>query len=1324
MKKRILALTLPLLAGLLLLGGCYDSVEQRISQIREQLSALESRASSLNEQLSSLSSLVSALENNEHILSIKEWKSGSKTGYRISFTSGSSLIVSSGTDGAVPLIGVRFNEQFNAYYWTIQMGESGTPTWMTNSYGQRVRASGTVPQLKIEDGVWWYSFDGGTSWNKTGWGVAQGENGTSVFTSVDTSDPYYVIFTMTDKTVIKIPTQEGYDQLSRLCDEISENLEIFIPILAETDSSVFVKSVVAIGQEGEAAGYRITFEDGSEVDIYNGRNNRDSMEIVVRTYTDGKHYFAYRNHSNDQYEWVRYQGKMVCADIAEVTPKIGITDSLGTLYFTIAYGDDDPEIMRDADGNAVQATGSVVLDFFTDIDLSDPNSVVLIMEDGSRIALPRTRSYMPSLTLLVDSVDVAPGLEYTNQLVAILTDTLTSRVVCPDFNSFCELTGSHLEAISLDGGTVNPLRVASFVGRQITEGVAYTAHVAVPFTTAPIDDWDVTRKTRIAVFYTWGTSSLMKVAEFGQIILVSEVILDPHELTINEGESHTLDATVLPANASDKTVNWTSSNTTVARVSKDGVMTAVSAGTATITAESGGKSDSCKVTVVIPTSGVKLSKTELELNINTTYTLTATVLPATATDKHVTWSTSNDKVATVNQEGLVSAVGAGTATITATCGGKSATCKVTVKIPVSSVTLDKSSATMYVDSTLQLKATVKPDNATDKTVTWTSSNTGVATVSNNGLVKAVAAGTTTITASSGGKSATCKITVQVPVSSVTLDKTEVEIFINSTFELKATVLPEDASDKTITWTSSNTSIATVTQEGVVNTFAPGTATITASAVGGKSATCKVTVLVPVNSITLDKTYLSLYVGGTATLTATVLPSHASDKTVTWTSSNEKVAKVSKDGVVTAIGAGECDIVAKAGEKTATCTVNVLVPVSSVTLDKTSAEVFIDSTITLKATVLPANASDKTVTWTTSDETIATVTQDGVVKTLALGTCTITASAGGKSATCEITVIPRVVVTSITLEETAFEVFVGESHTLKAVLLPEDATDKSIKWTTSNAKIATVSDKGVVMPTGPGSCTITATTANGLTATATFTVFAAPKFTDAIFKKYVLDNFDTDHDGFLSRNEAKVVTNINVASKSIKSLSGIECFDALTTLNCTNNQLTELDVSHNPVLSTLYCYNNALDTLALSGSVAMLICFNNQLKSLDVQKTKNLSYLECTNNLIDSLNLSNLAALQTLICENNKMKKITLAGNTALTQIQCQVNELTALDIAGAKNLKSLQCNDNKIKVLDISQNLSLTYLNALNNPLETLYIATTQTVASLKIPGTTAIVTK
>ena len=310
------------------------------------------------------------------------------------------------------------------------------------------------------------------------------------------------------------------------------------------------------------------------------------------------------------------------------------------------------------------------------------------------------------------------------------------------------------------------------------------------------------------------------------------------------------------------------------------------------------------LTAEVPVTGVKLNKTSRTIAVGKTAALTATVSPSNASNKNVTWKSSNTSVATVNSKGVVTGKKAGTATITVTTkdGNKTATCKVTVKVPVSGVKLNKTRQTIAVGKTAALTATVSPSNASNKNVTWKSSNTSVATVSSKGVVTGKKAGTATITVTTkdGSKTATCKITVKMPVTGVKLNKKSQTIAVGKTAALKATVSPSNAISKEVTWKSSNTSVATVNSKGVVTGKKAGTATITVTTKsGGKKATFKVTVRVPVTGIKLNKNTVVLANGESVTLKATVSPANASNKKVRWYSSNPDLATVNSRGKVTA-----------------------------------------------------------------------------------------------------------------------------------------------------------------------------------------------------------------------------------------------------------------------------------------------------------------------------------------------------------------------------------------------------------------------------------------
>ena len=264
--------------------------------------------------------------------------------------------------------------------------------------------------------------------------------------------------------------------------------------------------------------------------------------------------------------------------------------------------------------------------------------------------------------------------------------------------------------------------------------------------------------------------------------------------------------------------------------------------------------------------------------------------------------------------------------------------------------------------------------------------------------------------------------------------------------------------------------------GVVTAKEVGSATITAKA-GDKTATCAVTVVAtPVASVILNKTTASLKAGEIVTLTATVKPDDATDKTVTWSTSDSSVATVS-NGVVTAKKVGSATITAKAGDKTATCAVTVVAtPVASVILNKTTASLKAGETVTLTATVKPDDATDKTVTWSTSDNSVAVVS-GGVVTAKGLGTAVITAAAGGKSASCAITVIPTPVL-SVSLNKSSVKLLVGEYEQLYVLILPSDATEKTVVWSTLDETVAIVDKAGKIKAIGKGETVIVAQSTDG------------------------------------------------------------------------------------------------------------------------------------------------------------------------------------------------------------------------------------------------------
>lgn len=510
----------------------------------------------------------------------------------------------------------------------------------------------------------------------------------------------------------------------------------------------------------------------------------------------------------------------------------------------------------------------------------------------------------------------------------------------------------------------------------------------------------------------------------------------------------------------------------------------------------------------ISVTGVKLDKTTAQMKPGETLKLTATVEPPTATNKEVTWKSSNEKVATVDQRGNVKAVANGEATITVTTkdGGKTAECKVTVsdaaeEVKVTDITIS-GSANMTVNEEQTLSASVTPDNATNKKVVWSSSDITTATVNENGKVTALKEGPVTITATAADGSETKKefniniSEAEVPVESVSL-RGELELTVDEGATLTEEVVPSNASNKNVTWKSDNEAIATVTADGYVVGKSAGKATITVTTVdGNKTAECKVTVKERVvTGITLNTNSISVSIGEENHLVATTNPA---DAAVTWSTDNDNIATVDNNGKVVGKSEGKTNIRAKLNDVTeAVCEVTVVKPAaSSVYLNTTDLKLSEGEPNSLVATVLPENARNKNVTWESSNTDVATVDENGKVLAKSAGeaTITVTTEDGDHTATCKVTVINAVVsVESVGLNTNSLELSIGKEHKLEATITPSNATNKSVTWESSNSDVATVDNNGKVVGKSAGDATITVKTEGGSkTATCTVKVKGADK----------------------------------------------------------------------------------------------------------------------------------------------------------------------------------------------------------------------------------------
>jgi uncharacterized protein YjdB len=373
----------------------------------------------------------------------------------------------------------------------------------------------------------------------------------------------------------------------------------------------------------------------------------------------------------------------------------------------------------------------------------------------------------------------------------------------------------------------------------------------------------------------------------------------------------------------------------VATVSSSGLVTAVAVGTATITASSEGKSGASAITVQVPVASVTVAPPTATILVTQTKAFTATTKDAqgnTITGRTVTWSSSNPAAATVNANtGVATAVALGTATITATSEGKSGTATLSVTpVPVSSVSITPVSPdTVFFGYTTQLAAVTKDSIGgilTGRVVTWQVTNAGVAAVDATGLVTAVASGTTQVTATSEGKSGSnTLVSMKAPVGNVTVVPAVDSVTSSgaaSTKTLTATVRDVKGTvvtDRTVSWTSTPGSVATIAPASGPSTTLSGKAVGAARVIAvseTKADTSTINVILAVTSVQVSPAAqtLSLALTPTVQLTATTKNGGTiiTGRTITWTSSDPTIATVSASGLVTAIKAGGVTITARSG----------------------------------------------------------------------------------------------------------------------------------------------------------------------------------------------------------------------------------------------------------------------------------------------------------------------------------------------------------------------------------------------------------------------------
>lgn len=563
-------------------------------------------------------------------------------------------------------------------------------------------------------------------------------------------------------------------------------------------------------------------------------------------------------------------------------------------------------------------------------------------------------------------------------------------------------------------------------------------------------------------------------------IPVTEIKLDYKDAIMSIGDKLRITAEVLPVNASNKNLYWESSNNNICMVDSNGLVQAVGTGTCTILCKSadGGYTAMCNIYVKQPVTSIVLNTTDITVRKGQVFWLTATCLPENADNKIISWESRDEKVCVVEQDGKVTATGAGTTSIIATNvdTGLTAYCVVTVTQPVTGITLNSDYQLLWVGAKYAIIPTIEPADAENKNVTYMSSDPTVASVDKNGIVTALKGGSCIIevTTEECQLVAACTIEVKEYVTSIELSETFKFLNIGASGTLTAKVGTDTATNKAIIWSSSNDSVCSVDQKGNIFAGVPGTAVITATAADGSgvSASCIVRVVNPVTKITVEPSSLHLLVGESKVLQATVLPDDATVKDIEWTSSDEKIAVVDEAGEVFALSSGKVKITATSKDGNdikGVCWVYVtpVVEISSLSINSSEIYMLTGKSRQLSVRVRPAVNTDS-YNWYSSDTGIVAVNNSGTITTVGPGTAEVYVESTAKG------VISKCIVHSLGISRTSITLEQYDSYWLDVLGNDEG---KAVTWRSSNPRVCTVSSSGQVVGRKAGTATITAVVNN-------------------------------------------------------------------------------------------------------------------------------------------------------------------------------------------------------------------------------------------------------
>lgn len=567
------------------------------------------------------------------------------------------------------------------------------------------------------------------------------------------------------------------------------------------------------------------------------------------------------------------------------------------------------------------------------------------------------------------------------------------------------------------------------------------------------------------------------------VVPTEDIKISHKKVTLNVGGTKLLTARVIPSDSSFRRVQWSSSAPAIATV-RNGVVTACAKGTAVITAKTeDGVQARCIVMTRIPVSEVRFDTDRVTLQKGESYMPAVSVLPRNADDRSLTWSSDNKSVACVNSDGTVTAMGSGTAVITAeSADHQKAALTVRVENPIQSILLNHTDVTLGQGESVELKVLKDPEDADDEAIYWTSGNTDVAFYS-NGAVVARSVGTTVLTAqTASGLKAYCTVTVKKAPQQVTLQPSPVNLGVGESYRLNRRI-PDDSASFTNEYVTADPTVCTVAQDGTVTGLKNGSTTVTVTLYNGKSASATVYVKSAPVEMTLDYYQLAMGRGESFRLYTHVDGKHAS-QTRLFVSDKPSVVKVDEKGMMTALQPGTAIVTARTyNGVSADCVVTVKEAPDYLVINGPY-KMTVGSSQKIKLE-FPDNAASAAVRFTSSNSGICSVDSNGVLTANAVGEVTVSATAfNGKTTSCRIRVGKSP--TALYLYTPRLQLKVGRQFKLD-YYLPKDEVVASTFFSSDNQRVCSVDQGGNLKALSEGSAVITVMTQNGKRAECRVTV---------------------------------------------------------------------------------------------------------------------------------------------------------------------------------------------------------------------------------------------